>query len=179
MRMMHWKHTVGGRNLASPEPEVVMSGMLILHLVAAGMLTVGNVLAISTTITARRMALPGRILPLLVWHKRLILSLVVPGSMILLGTGIWLTVTTGAPLWAGWMLGTLALWLISFAVGVFVLLPAESRAVAETQALLASGKEQVSPALRHHVAGAPVVLGEWGALVMVAMMFYLMLAKPF
>jgi hypothetical protein len=158
---------------------VVIKLVLAVHILAAVMVALGNVLAIGTTITARRTSRLDRILQLLLWHHRFVLALVVPGAMAVFVTGAYLTYASGAPWTAGWLLGSVLVWAVSMAVGIVVLLPAERRATFETRALISAGSNSVSVALEREVAGAPVVLGEWGALAMVAVMFYLMLAKPF
>ena len=151
---------------------------LVIHLVAVAVLAAANIAALVTTVLARRSTAPVRILRLLRIHNLFAAKTLVPAAAVTLLSGAWLTYRSGASLVAPWMLGTLVLFVVSALIGILFLLPEEARATAEARRQVAAGETTASATLVAHTAARSIVAGEWGAQLLMAAMFALMIAQP-
>jgi hypothetical protein len=151
---------------------------LFIHFLAAVALAAGNVAALGATITARRSTSAPTILALMQLHHASVMLLVVPSSILVLVSGAYLVQTLNIGFSTPWIAASLVAWLLAFVIGIALLVPAEKRALAEANSLVRSGTLERSDALRAHVGGRGVVVGEWLQQALILLFLYLMVFRP-
>jgi hypothetical protein len=105
-----------------PKEARVHQAMLFLHILAGFALAAGNAAALAATVTARRASLPNTVLALMVLHRRSVQILVIPGAVLVLLSGLYLTDAIGVGFGAPWIAGSLAAWGLALLLGIVVLL---------------------------------------------------------
>jgi uncharacterized membrane protein len=148
------------------------------HLVAVLLLATGDIGSLLVATRARRAATTLEVVTLMRMHHFTVMAGIIPGAIGSLVTGAWLVHLASMSFTSTWVAGSFIAWAASLAVGVGLLVPAESRALKEGAQLLTSGTSSPSEALRRAV-GAPVVwIGEWTTVALLLAMTALMVLKP-
>lgn len=150
------------------------------HLIAVLLLATGDIGSLLVATRARRAATTLEVVTLMRMHHFTVMAGIIPGAIGSLVTGALLVQQAQMSFTSTWVLGSFVAWAASLAVGVGLLVPAESRALKEGDRLLASGTSGTTPsdALRAAV-GAPLVwIGEWATIVLLVAMTALMVLKP-
>ena len=148
------------------------------HLIAVLLLATGDIGSLLVATRARRAATTLEVVTLMRMHHFTVMAGVIPGAIGSLVTGALLVQQAQMSFTSTWVLGSFVAWGASLAVGVGLLVPAESRALKEGDRLLASGTTAPSDALRAAV-GAPIVwIGVWSTVVLLVAMTALMVLKP-
>jgi uncharacterized membrane protein len=148
------------------------------HFLAVFMLAVGDIGALLVAIRARRAGTSAEIHTLMKMHQFTVRCGIIPGAIGSLLTGIGLVQLMGLSWSTTWIAGAFAAWIASLLVGVGLLVPAEGKALAEAQRLLAANTDVPSAELRRHVGAPRVFLGEWSTVVFFVVMAWLMVFKP-
>jgi Predicted integral membrane protein (DUF2269) len=161
-----------------PKEARVRQAMLFLHILAGFALAAGNAAALAATVTARRASLPNTVLALMVLHRRSVQILVIPGAVLVLLSGLYLTDAIGVGFGAPWIAGSLAAWGLALLLGIVVLVPAQTRAITTARQLVAGGAAQPSPTLRQHVGAWHVVAAEWAQQALIVGFLALMVFRP-
>ena len=152
--------------------------VVFIHILSAFALAAGNVAALAATMSARRTSSPQTILTLMKLHHKAVITLIIPGSLVVLLSGLYLTQAMEVSFVTPWIAASLVAWLIAFLLGIVILVPAETKAIREAKALVEKGAAESSAALRYHVGALKIVLGEWIQQVLIIVFLYLMIFKP-
>lgn len=152
--------------------------LLALHFVFAFAFVTGNVGGVLITARARREPSPAGVLSLMRAHELAIFSLVIPGGIGALLTGVGLVHVIHTKLSSTWIAGSLGLFVLSLAIGVGVLLKPQNQAIAEARRLIDADTTTRSPALEKAIGATPVVLGEWSQVAIMVALILLMAFKP-
>lgn len=156
----------------------VYPSLLSLHFLFAFAFVTGNVGGVLITARARREPSPAGVLSLMRAHELAIFSLVIPGGIGALLTGVGLVHVIQTKLTSTWIAASLGLFVLSLAIGVGVLLQPQNQAIAEARRLIECESTTRSPALDDAIAATPVVAGEWSQVVIMVALILLMAFKP-
>lgn len=148
------------------------------HIVAVLMLATGDIGSLLIAMRARRAATTIEVVTLMRMHHFTVMAGIIPGAIGSLLTGAWLVHEAQMSFTATWVVGSFIAWAASLAVGVGLLVPAESRALKEGERLLTTGTSSPSDALRAAVGAPHVWIGEWATVVFLVAMTALMVLKP-
>lgn len=154
--------------------------IVLAHIVAGSMLIAGNAAALYSTARARREGTPAAILALMLVHHKAIMTLVVPGAIVVLASGLWLANHVGYPLDSLWLTLSFAAWVAAFGLGLWPLLPSEARAIKEANRQVDANEPAPSEALTRAVGvGNPTIwVTEHIQLYLMLGFLYLMVFKP-
>lgn len=148
------------------------------HLVAVLLLATGDIGSLLVATRARRAATTIEVVTLMRMHHFTVMAGIIPGAIGSLVTGAWLVHVAQMSFTSTWVIGSFVAWGASLAVGVGMLVPAESRALKEGERLLGAGTSSPSDALRAAVGAPHVWIGEWTTVVLLLAMTALMVLKP-
>lgn len=158
---------------------MVMSHVLLfLHLVGMVLLVAGVASSTACKATALRSSSPQVICELLLTASRAARLLVLPGSFLLLFTGIWLVAGSNGSyvMTAPWIVGTIVAWLTLLVVEVALHAP-RGRGAREFALALGADDAGVVPSELHHLIRGDCRIAGFDVLLLV-LMVTLMVFKP-
>jgi uncharacterized membrane protein len=160
------------------QEENMVQPILFVHILAAFLLVAGSVGSLATSLSARRTSSSSTILALMKLQHKLTGTLILPGSSIVLLSGLYLTYALGLSWTSFWIAGALAAWVLALLLGGIVLGPSVDKVVKEAERCIDHGETQVSPELRSRLESTKFVIGEWAEKGLILLLIYFMVFKP-
>jgi hypothetical protein len=152
--------------------------ILFVHILAAFLLVAGSIGGLATSLSARRTSSLSTILALMKLQHKLAGTLILPGSSIVLLSGLYLTYALGLSWTSLWIAGALAAWVLALLLGGIVLGPGVDKVVDEIERSIVHGETEASPEIRNHLGSTKLVIGEWTEKGLILLLIYFMVFKP-
>ncbi len=152
--------------------------ILFVHILAAFLLVAGSIGSFATSLSARRRSSSSTILVLMKLQHKLTGTLILPGSSIVLLSGLYLTYALGLSWTSFWIAGALVAWVLALLLGGIVLGPAVDKVVKEAERCIDQGETQASPELRNLLGSTKFIIGEWIEKALILLLLYFMVFKP-